>query len=419
MSYTVNWITKIISVPTADLTLVSGTRYSLDMSDFLAEIRRLEWEFSGGLWAPPILIHDNTKVDFAGVDYAPFDDMLNGYTVEFLGAATRVDLLGSNNNIVDVLVDNGVSVVPSNSAGLQIVSVGSGLSVDQNQLLEDTAYHKKEIYINTELGVNGVGTESSPFNNVSDAVDFAELKGWKRLILLSDSTIERTLKNFTIEGIGLPTIDFNGQDVDKSEFIKVKLTGQQVGSITAREVILLPGLTGVNGVYKESGIAGDIVMANNSVSTFASISILFLGTPSPYCIDLGVGNTNVILNVRKISGAIEVKNCDAPAKFATFEFSGGKFIAGATNSNGIVGVAGLPESAVDVANATCGLILDGIFKTLTTQENIDLTLIKDVLEGDMMPTAAKWQILHKLTKAVLVDKDANVNIDGLTELTEP
>lgn len=127
MAYTVDWISKVISVPTADLTLVTGTRYSLTMSDFLAEIRRLEWEFAEGLWALPILDHTNTKVDFAGVDYAPFDDLLNGYTVQFTGVVTRVDLLGSNNNIVDVLVVTGVSVVPSNSAGLQIVNTGGGV----------------------------------------------------------------------------------------------------------------------------------------------------------------------------------------------------------------------------------------------------------------------------------------------------
>lgn len=126
MSYSVNWVTKVISIPTADLTLVSGTRYSLDMADFLAEIRRLEWAFDEGLWAPEILEHTNTRVDFAGANYAPFDDLKNGYTVQFTGAATRVDLLGSNNDLIDVLIPTGVSVVPSNSAGLQLVDSGGG-----------------------------------------------------------------------------------------------------------------------------------------------------------------------------------------------------------------------------------------------------------------------------------------------------
>lgn len=133
MSYSVNWITKVISIPTADLTLVSGTRYSLDMADFLAEVRRLEWEPTEGLWAPPILYHTDTRYDFAGANYAPFDDMINDYTIQFTGVATRVDLLGSNNDIIDVLIPTGVSVVPSNSAGLQVVVSGSGIT-EQDKL---------------------------------------------------------------------------------------------------------------------------------------------------------------------------------------------------------------------------------------------------------------------------------------------
>ena len=136
MAYGVNWITKIVTIPTADLTLVSGTRYTLDMADFLAEVRRLEWGFSGGLWAAAIVEHSDTRLDFAGVNYAPFDEIINGYTVEITGLATRVDLVGSNNNLVDVLIANGVTVVPSNSAGYQIITTGgSGLSTAEKAQL--------------------------------------------------------------------------------------------------------------------------------------------------------------------------------------------------------------------------------------------------------------------------------------------
>lgn len=128
MSYSVDWVTKVITIPTADLTLISGTRYSLSMSDFLAEVRRLEWDFTDGLWAPAILDHTNTRFGFAGANYAPFDELINGYTVQITGLAERVDLLGSNNNFIDVLVVTGVSIVPSNSAGLQIIISGSGVT---------------------------------------------------------------------------------------------------------------------------------------------------------------------------------------------------------------------------------------------------------------------------------------------------
>ena len=128
MAYSVDWIAKVISVPTSDLTLVSGSRYSLTMSAFQGEVRRLESAFNEGLWAPQILEHTDTIVDFAGVDYVPFDKMVNGYTWQVTGVATRVDLLGSNNNLVDTLIPTGVSVVPSNSAGLQRVITGSAVT---------------------------------------------------------------------------------------------------------------------------------------------------------------------------------------------------------------------------------------------------------------------------------------------------
>ncbi len=140
MAYSVNWIGKVISIPASDLMLVSGNHYQLPMADFLGEIRRLESDFDEGLWAPQILDHTDSKPDFAGADYAGFDEVINEYSVQFTGAVDRVDLLGSNNNLVDILISTGVSVVPSNSAGLQKVSTGSGLDINQDARL--TALHQ-------------------------------------------------------------------------------------------------------------------------------------------------------------------------------------------------------------------------------------------------------------------------------------
>jgi hypothetical protein len=186
MAYSVDWITKVISVPTADLTLVSGTRYSLDMSDFLAEARRLEWAFIDGLWAPTILDHTNTRYDFAGVNYAPFDDLLNDYTVEFTGVATRVDLLGSNNDIIDVLIPTGISVVPSNSAGLQIVATGSGVTQQDKDDITAGVWLESEGLIVRKMLENKV-TKSGDVITIFDdnGVDV-----WRQFDLASDGRVE-------------------------------------------------------------------------------------------------------------------------------------------------------------------------------------------------------------------------------------
>jgi len=55
---------------------------------------------------------------------------------------------------------------------------------------------------------------------------------------------------------------------------------------------------------------------------------------------------------------------------------------------------------------------------LTPEQDAALNTILNILEGDMIPTADEWKILHKATKQVLVVKDAT-NVGGLTQLTEP
>ena len=132
MSYTVDWIAKNVFIPVSDLVLTSGTEYELYMQSFLNEIRRLEWEYNEGAWALAILDHTNVKT-IAGANYDPFDEIINGYTITFDPLATKVLLRGSNNNIIDALVINGVSVIPTNSLGATTITTGSGVT-DQDKL---------------------------------------------------------------------------------------------------------------------------------------------------------------------------------------------------------------------------------------------------------------------------------------------
>lgn len=160
MSYSVNWLTKVISIPDTDLIPVSAGRYRLDMDSFRVEIRRLEW--SEGLFAEQILEHVNRKLNFAGADYAGFDEIINGYTVKFTGSLSRVDLIGSNNNLIDVLVPTGVSVVSSNSAGLQVVAVGSSVTQqDKDDIVGASAAAVLATLNATTIPVNVVSEQNS------------------------------------------------------------------------------------------------------------------------------------------------------------------------------------------------------------------------------------------------------------------
>lgn len=138
MAITVDCLTQTIHVPQADLTHVTGSLYSLDVDWFRLELKN--WEDSETGMAMPSTHRHNTEVTVAGVTYARTVEIINGYSVEFEDGQYAVRLEGANNNIFDVeggiLVRNQVSVIPTNSAGLQIVTVGSGLSVQEQQWLQ-------------------------------------------------------------------------------------------------------------------------------------------------------------------------------------------------------------------------------------------------------------------------------------------
>ena len=122
MSYTVNWTTKVISVPLADLTLISGVNYELDALDFWIEVRRLEASPADGLWAEQALEYVNTQL-LSGITYVAIVKLINGYTWDITSSNINVSIVGANNNLLDFYNPaNGISVLANNSAGNQITS---------------------------------------------------------------------------------------------------------------------------------------------------------------------------------------------------------------------------------------------------------------------------------------------------------
>jgi len=125
MAISVNWNTKVIFVPQADLTLVSGTLYELDTDWFRLQLKDIEDDEG----IPFLDTHrHNTEVTVAGTTFARVIEIINGYSVEFEDGSYTVRLAGSNNNIFDVengiLVQNQVQIIAQNSAGLIVLAGG-------------------------------------------------------------------------------------------------------------------------------------------------------------------------------------------------------------------------------------------------------------------------------------------------------
>ena len=138
MSLSINWAMKVISIPQSYLTPKGGSVYELDVDVFRKDLKSIE-DSEVGMIFPDTHRH-NTEVVIGGVTYARTVEMINGYTVTFEDGQYIVNLVGANNNVVDVATLNQVSIRPSNAAGL-IVS-GSGVTQqDKEDIAEEVWTH--------------------------------------------------------------------------------------------------------------------------------------------------------------------------------------------------------------------------------------------------------------------------------------
>ena len=123
MALTINYTSRIIEVPQADLTFVSGTLYELDTNQFKKDVMAI-LAAENHIWMPDAFIH-NTEVTVAGTTFARTIEFINSYSITFedTGAQYSVRLIGSNNNIFDVENNilnptDKVTIISGNSAGL-------------------------------------------------------------------------------------------------------------------------------------------------------------------------------------------------------------------------------------------------------------------------------------------------------------
>jgi hypothetical protein len=139
MAVSIAWGTKIINVPQSYLTNIIGTLYELDTEQFRLDLKDLEDDPEGMPFADT---HKHaTEVTVAGVTYARFVEIINGYAIEFEDGQYSVRLIGSNNNFFDVangiLIQNQVQVIPGNSAGLiKVIASGGVTEEDKADIAE-------------------------------------------------------------------------------------------------------------------------------------------------------------------------------------------------------------------------------------------------------------------------------------------
>lgn len=186
-------------------------------------------------------------------------------------------------------------VTPVNS-GLTVFDLSTpALLVGVNNRL---GFIPPTIYVNTTLNTNGIGSNSSPFNNIDDAINFANSFGSKSIELFSTQSQPAVL-NVSPFGLRIKSVVetlsilvLNGQDCGGSKMEELTLLGDGVASsdwIIEGGQISPFGIQGFRGKIENVTILGNVTFIGNSVIN----SCVFQAVASDIILDFDSLNINI------------------------------------------------------------------------------------------------------------------------------
>lgn len=393
MAISVDWPTKVINVPKADMLLIQSSPTEireLDINQFRLDLRALEAGVEG---LPFIETHNHNKpVTVGGVTLARVVEIINGYTVTFEDGQYAVNLVGANSNVADVTNVNQVSVRSANSAGLTY-----------SKEIEDQSFIDGRVYIDTGMGSAGtqypLGTITDPVSNATDGFAINDNRGLADRYLLKGAVTfsSEALDNHDWLGTTIPndTINFGGSTAAGSHFERLKLSGAATGVYTARECILA-NVSGFNGFLFGGAIAGTLTLAAGEAH-IVNVHAAAAGT-NTVTIDCNGVDVDVFLPGWE-GGLIISNHSHANAETAIDAKSGNVTIDSSCTAGTIVvrGVAMLTDNS----GAGCTVITDGLIES----EIIDF--IRNVIEADEEYSATTAIKKLKGTSTILVQKNVS------------
>jgi len=353
MVYSVDWATKVITIPKADLTPIVGTLYELDTEVFRNELHTIQASETGIVFSD--IFSRNAPYTVAGVTYAQSIQIINGYSITFEDGTYSVRLIGSNNDIFDIqngiLNQNSVQVIPNNSAGL----------VDLNK--EDIEHGAYNGAVSLDAINGGSGTThpwgttrpeisggTYALDNLSDALAVAAARGFRQLDIRGDWTFGATdnIDNYEIRGYSQSQSFFTftaGCSTSQTEFFDAELAGVLNGALSITNCHV-EALSGVGGNLSETNIH-DTIFENNPYSIKLTagatkhVNIIDCASEepgySPAVIDMnGTGPDMVI---RHWQGGIKLTNA-TNGQLVSLDTTGGHLTIDSTCTNMTIVVRG-------------------------------------------------------------------------------
>ena len=428
MAITIDWGTRVINVPRADLTLVQSVPVEIremELNWFHLTLKDLE-DTIDGMAYPDTHIH-NTTVTLAGLTYARVIEIINNYTVTFEDGQYAVNLTGANSNVGDVVNVNQVSVRSQNSAGL--IS-----SPD----IEYSSFNGG-VMINVDTGVDGTiyptGTERRKSNNIEDTILIAEYRGFTTIYLDSDITLDATANLNGYKLIGNSHVFSDLVIYEDANVTNIIINNCNISGILDGNNEISGSIVGdviyFNGQIHGSGLSGEIMLGGNLPAHIGTCTqVQYSELPS-----INMNGWGHDLNMTEYSGRIEIKNLTGGTgtTFINIGLSQGEVILNSTTvTAGNIIVTGIG----DLVDENGNVILSGIWNggvnisnklinrsTITEASQLGVTVYVDTVNGvtgTEFPKGSKRTPVNNVDDAILIANDGGVNrITFLSDYTFP
>ncbi len=395
MTISVNHLTRVISIPKADLTLVQASPTEireLDLGKFKLWMR--DWEDSeDGISMPPVISH-NTEVTVGGLTLARVIEIINGYTVTFENGAYAVNLTNANSNVGDVVNVNNVSVRANNSAGLVNI-----------RAMEFPAY-MSGIAVDVVSGVAGAlyptGTHAQPSNNLADAMLIAGVRGIETFVIHGSLTLSAgtDVSGYNIKGENaittLVTIE-DGAVVAGCTFEDMILANSVLDGYAYLKHCYVSNVAGLEGFVEGSLLSGALSMTGTQ-------NLFFVDCKSG-CVGLGTADLPVLslagaarhVAFRNFAGPIKITNSTDPTNTICLDIASGATITlDASCTAGTVYVRG-------IAN-----IINNSTMTVSTAAQLDQVSIGAAVAQRALEGSVTIEQAMRISMAALAGKRAGI-----------
>jgi hypothetical protein len=255
----------------------------------------------------------------------------------------------------DIEIDNDVNAGTITLRGVakwnnKFTYSGSANVVDETIFTRVDETHGqviRSVFLDGTAVTNGDGYQQSPFDNWGDAIQAAEDRKLRNLVIEGDIVMDRDITNYTILGLNLPNIVLTGFKIDKVNFIKCVITGTQ-GTVADPSFIQFYETCGIINVNNFDGsadgcaLAGTIEIADGATCIFNNATEL---NPSggSIIIDFKNGASGSTVGLENATGSYIIRNMTHPDDRCNINFASGEVVIEDNCTSGVVELRGVGD----------------------------------------------------------------------------